>query len=175
MDGSGNQAPAVRRPRHRALLVIGAFKLAKATLLTALGVWALRLVHSDMAGHAARWIEKLHLDPGNHYVAAAMAKISGLDDHRLKEIGAISFFYAALFCAEGVGLCLRKRWGEYMTIVLTASGIPLEILGIVDRPTAVRGVLLLANAAILAYLLRIVYSDRRRAAEPADDAQLPSQ
>jgi uncharacterized membrane protein (DUF2068 family) len=173
MDAPSSHSPPVRQGanRHSApLIMIGAFKLIKTTLLVALGVWALQLVHGDVAADAAHWIERLHLDPGNHYVAAVLSKLAGLDDHRLKEIGAVSFFYAALFLIEGTGLCLRKRWAEYMTTVLTASALPFEILGIANHVTTVRIGLLIANLAILGYLIAILRQDRRnlRSVDAAD-------
>ncbi len=91
-----------------ALLVIGAFKLLKATLLLALGVGALRLLHRDVAEQLSAWISEIRVDPHNRYLYAAIQKLGVLDDHRLREIGFGSFFYAALLLVEGVGLCLRS-------------------------------------------------------------------
>ncbi len=174
------RSPSSPRPRLRdqphaaPLLLIGAFKLVKAGLLVALGVLALRVAPDDVAARASRWIEWLHLDPGNRHIEELLSKIAGLDDHRLREIGIVSFLYAALFLTEGVGLCLHKRWAEYMTTVLTASALPFEIISIMNRVTAPRIVLLLANVAILIYLITILRHDRRKAkhiaAEPSADA-----
>ena len=55
---------------------------------------------------------------------------------------------------EGVGLVLRKRWAEYFVIIVTAIFIPLEIYELVQRFTLIRCGLLLANAAIVWYLIR---------------------
>jgi uncharacterized membrane protein (DUF2068 family) len=65
---------------------------------------------------------------------------------------------------EGVGLALRKRWAEYLTIVSTASLLPLEVYEIAKRPDAARIVVLLANIAIVAYL--VIEVRRTRHAQP---------
>jgi uncharacterized membrane protein (DUF2068 family) len=159
--GSASSGPPAHRP-HRALLVIGAFKLVKATLLVILATGALRLVHHNVADVAETWIRWFRLDPGNHYLEAALVKLAALDDGKLRLIGAASFVYALLFCVEGIGLCLRKRWAEYVTVVLTASALPLEVYELWREVTPPRIILLVANLAILAYLIVILRHDRRR-------------
>jgi uncharacterized membrane protein (DUF2068 family) len=70
-------------------------------------------------------------------------------------IGAASILVGLVFAAEGTLLALRIWWATYFTIVLTALGIPLEIMEIARRPDSVRRYLLLAvNVAILVYLWR---------------------
>ena len=60
-----------------------------------------------------------------------------------------------MFAAEGTLLAMRIPWAPYFTIVLTALGIPPELIEIARRPEQRRRYLLLAvNLAILAYLWR---------------------
>jgi uncharacterized membrane protein (DUF2068 family) len=54
---------------------------------------------------------------------------------------------------EGIGLALRKRWAEYLTIISTASLLPLEVYEILKRASAPKIVVLLANIAIVVYLV----------------------
>ena len=60
--------------------------------------------------------------------------------------------YAALFSVEGVGLLLRKRWAEWMTVIVTGSFIPFELIGIVRRPGPGKIVALALNIAIVVYI-----------------------
>jgi uncharacterized membrane protein (DUF2068 family) len=76
-----------------------------------------------------------------------------VDDKKLKALSIGTFFYSALFLTEGTGLALRKRWAEYLTIVSTASLLPLEVYEIVKRADAARIVVLVANIAIVVYLV----------------------
>jgi uncharacterized membrane protein (DUF2068 family) len=79
--------------------------------------------------------------------------ITVFDDRVLKEIGAGSFGYAALFLTEGTGLLLRKRWAQYFTIIVTASFLPLEFYEVIRQPSVLKTVVILSNVAILVYLV----------------------
>jgi uncharacterized membrane protein (DUF2068 family) len=137
----------------RGLLLIAAFKLIKGLALLALAVGALKLLHKDVAAQVAQWIDILRVDPHNHYIREALSKLGMVDDRKLKELSIGTFFYSGLFLTEGVGLALRKRWAEYFTIVSTASLLPLEIYEIVKQVSALKIVVLLANIAVVVYLV----------------------
>lgn len=61
--------------------------------------------------------------------------------------------YAVLQYAEGVGLWLLKRWGEYVAVVGTSAFVPLEVYELVDKTTWFKVVLLLVNLAAVVYLV----------------------
>ncbi|HWZ56574.1 MAG TPA: DUF2127 domain-containing protein [Verrucomicrobiae bacterium] len=137
----------------RGLWLIAAFKLVKGLGLLILAIGALKLLHKDVAAEVERWINFLRFDPHNHYIEKLLAKLGRIDERKLEELSVGTFFYAGLFLAEGIGLALRKRWAEYLTIVSTASLLPLEIYEITKLVTTVRIVLLLINIAVVAYLV----------------------
>jgi uncharacterized membrane protein (DUF2068 family) len=137
----------------RGLLLIAAFKIFKGLALVAVGIGALRLLHKDVAAETERWIELLRVDPHNHYIHRVLEKLPILDARKLKELSVGTFFYSALYLTEGIGLALRKRWAEYFTIVSTSLFIPLEIYELIKHASIAKGVLLLVNAGIVAYLV----------------------
>jgi uncharacterized membrane protein (DUF2068 family) len=139
--------------QSRGLRLIAAFKVFKGLTLLAVGIGALNLLHKDMAAQTERWIEVLRVDPHNHYIHWVFEKLSILDARKLKELSVGTFFYSALFLTEGIGLALRKRWAEYFTIVSTSLFIPLEVYELAKRVTLAKGILVLVNAAIVAYLV----------------------
>src|SRR6266480_5068621 len=116
-----------RRDPARGLRLIAAFKLLKGLALLALGIGALKLLHKDVEAIAVHWINVFQVDPHSHYLQLLLEKLSILDDRRLKELSVGTFIYSAIFLTEGVGLALGKRWAEYLTIVTTASLLPLEV------------------------------------------------
>jgi uncharacterized membrane protein (DUF2068 family) len=61
--------------------------------------------------------------------------------------------YAAVEVAEGTGLWLARRWGEYFAMVATSLGIPYEIYDLVSKVTATRLVLFAINLALVFYLV----------------------
>lgn len=137
----------------RGLLLIAAFKLIKGLGLLALGIGALKLLHKDVAAEIAQWLDALRVDPHNRCIQMLLEKLGVVDDRKLKALSVGTFFYSALFLTEGVGLALRKRWAEYLTIISTASLLPLEVYEIAKRADAARLVVLLANIAIVVYLV----------------------
>jgi uncharacterized membrane protein (DUF2068 family) len=71
---------------------------------------------------------------------------------------------------EATGLWLRRQWGKWFTVVLTASLIPFEVWDFYSRPPGRRltvAVTLTVNIIILAYLIYVLRSgqERRRQVE----------
>jgi uncharacterized membrane protein (DUF2068 family) len=149
-----------KRKGSRGLWLIAAFKLVKGLGLLILAIGALKLLHKDVAAEVERWINLLRFDPHNHYIEKLLAKLGMIDERRLEELSVGTFFYAGLFLTEGIGLALRKRWAEYLTIVSTASLLPLEIYEITKRVTTVKIGLLLINIAVVVYLVKEVRRTR---------------
>lgn len=139
---------------RRILRLIALFKFFKAAALIATGVGALHLVNKDLAQYAENLVFRFHLDPGNHYVARALARVSDVTPRRLHELGAVAFVYAALFLLEGIGLWSLKRWGEWVTVIITGSLLPFEVYELIHRASWPKAGVLAINAAVLVYLIQ---------------------
>ena len=142
-----------KRSHGRGLRIIAAFKLLKALALLALGIGALRLLHKDVATVVEHWINVFRVDPHNHFIDLLLAKLSILDDRRLKELSIGTFIYSAVFFTEGIGLALNKRWAEYFTIITTSSLLPLEVYELAKHASIGKGVALVINLAVVVYLI----------------------
>jgi uncharacterized membrane protein (DUF2068 family) len=143
------------------LTLIGVFKLLKALLLIVVGIGAIRFLHRDVASTVTHWIQVLRVDPDNRYLHGILVKLFRVTPKQLKELSVGTFFYAALFATEGVGLLLRKRWAEYFTIVTTGLFIPLEVYEISRHFTVTRLVVGIVNVLIVWYLVARVRSGRK--------------
>lgn len=143
----------MKKSNDRFLRIIAVFKFLKATALVALGIGAFKLLHKDVGGFLEHWTMALGLDPGNRFVDSVLAKASNLNPQQIKKLGLGSFLYAALFLAEGTGLWLMKRWGEWMTVIITSSLVPVEIYEIYRHPSLVKVAVLLVNIGVVAYLI----------------------
>ncbi len=108
------------------------------------------------------WVHVLRVDPDNRYIHQLLERAFNVSHKQLKELSAGTFFYAALRFAEGLGLVLRKKWGEYLTIAATGLFIPLEIWEIFRHVTAVKLVIFVLNVATLWYLIWALNRDRRK-------------
>ena len=144
MDGSPR--------RDRLVAAIGVFKLVKAAVLGPLGVAVLLGVRETTVQSVALWLRWTGALSGHHLVRMALARLLSLDNRDLREIGAAFIAYAAVFVVEGVGLLRRRRWAEWLTVIVTASFIPFEIYELAHRPGAGKLMAIALNAAIVAYL-----------------------
>lgn len=158
MTTSSVQLRASRlRSRHdRWIIAIGAFKLLQALLFISLGIGALRLLHKDLMDLAEHLILAMRFNPEGRFVNLFLDKVALIDPHRLKQISAVIFSIAGLDMVEGMGLVLEQVWAEYVTLVLTASFLPLEFFEIFRHATWIRVVLLIINLAVVIYLLYYV-------------------
>ena len=139
--------------KHRGLMAIAALKFINGFGLLAIGLGALHYLHGDIDKDVAHWMELLRADPHNRYLLWLLEKLSNVDDRRLRQLSVGTFFYSALFLLEGTGLALAKRWAEYLTIVTTASLMPLEVYEIYVHLSWARVVVLLVNIVVVAYLV----------------------
>jgi uncharacterized membrane protein (DUF2068 family) len=134
-------------------MLIAAFKLLKGLALLAVGIAVHMLANKDLVAEAQRWVDLFRVDPHNHFLNLLFEKLANVDPHRLRALSLGTFVYSALFLTEGVGLFLRKRWAEFLTVISTAGLIPLEIYELFHHPTFPRAFLLVVNIAVVAYLI----------------------
>jgi uncharacterized membrane protein (DUF2068 family) len=142
----------MKRSRNKGLLAIALFKWFESALLLLLFFGFLKLLHRDLGEVAEGVANNLLVDPDNRYLGAILAKLSLLDDKKLAALSGLTFAYSALFFTEGTGLFFAKRWAEYLTIIATASFIPLEFYELFKNPSVMGSLVLTLNAAIVVFL-----------------------
>ena len=98
--------------------------------------------------------QDLNLDLGGNLIerllAAALAWLLQIPHQTLFALGII--LYAVLEGTEGIGLWLKRRWAEYLTVIATGLLIPYEVFEVYRRQTPLRVGGLLLNVAVVAYL-----------------------
>ncbi len=130
-------------------------RIAKALVLIAL---AIGLLVAGEKGWLTSWAhsaqDELNLEVGNGFIEQVLLKvlvlIGNLPHTTVLAIGAIA--YALLEGTEGVGLAMRRRWAEYLTVLATGALIPFEAYEVVQHATLFRVGALLLNLAVVAYL-----------------------
>ncbi len=130
--------------------------------MIAVGLVALRMIHTDIAGILEEWVPHIGFGPGSRFIGKLAVKAAELTPNRIRDVGVGSFIYAALFLTEGIGLWLLKKWAEWMTIVLTSSLLPVEIYEIVRHFGIGKVVVLLINLALVGYLIYLVRKERHQ-------------
>lgn len=145
----------------RVIVLIGVFKLLKAALLIALGIAGLAAVPSNLAEGLRHLIAWMGISPGRHTLARFLGRLGSFDDKMARKLAVASLCYAAVFLVEGIGLLSKRRWAEWLTVVVTASFIPIEIYESVKHFGPGKIVALILNLAILIYLVLRRLKDSR--------------
>lgn len=157
--------PSTEHARHNRLLVlIAVYKLLQALLFVAVGIGALHLLHKDIGDVLTQVAAALRFNPESRFVNLVLDEAALLNDPLLRRIGLVAFSYAGISLAEGIGLYLEKAWAEYLTLVITASFLPWEIVEIFRRLTWIRVGLLTVNVLVFIYLLKLLTNRKKKPA-----------
>jgi uncharacterized membrane protein (DUF2068 family) len=154
-------AAAARKHHNQWLVLIAVFKFAQASVFILIGLGAHRLLHKDVADEIELFARHLRFNPESKLINFILDRASLVNDPLLRRIGLAAFSYSALCIAEGLGLYLEKAWGEFLTLVITASFLPWEVFEIIRRLTWLHAGLLIINVLVFIYLLKLV-SERTR-------------
>jgi uncharacterized membrane protein (DUF2068 family) len=145
------------RPSHGAgLILIGIYKICEGLLLAAAGVGVLHLLHRDMETVLLHWVHVLRVDPDNRYIHGLLERAFAINPKQLRELSVGTFVYAAMRLTEGLGLVARRKWAEYLTVILTALFIPLELFEMFRHFTWVKAAVFAANVIVVVYLLMVM-------------------
>ena len=163
-------------PGLRGLEVIAGFKFLQATVLILAGLGSFGLMNPAVSDAAGDWIETLAAGNGQRFAVEAAARIlpifNAATPRHFAAFGLGALLYATVFLIEGVGLWRGKKWAEYLTIGVTASLLPVEVMALVHRVTLVRIATLVINTIVIVYLLwelraRSVKERQRRSVDVA--------
>jgi uncharacterized membrane protein (DUF2068 family) len=144
-------------PEHDPIIrLIIVERLVKSTVLV---VAAVSLVAADRLGYLTRLADvvqdQLELSQDRGVITQVLAWLVDELGHLLPHVTVVALavvLYAALEATEGVGLAMRRRWAEYLTVLATGVLIPFELTEVVARPTVFRVGALLVNVAVVVYL-----------------------
>lgn len=161
MTGTTLQSAITAHRHNKGLVLIAVYKFLYSLLFIAIGVGALRLVGKDVGDILTRIAGDLRFNPEGRFVNFVLDRASILDDPMLRRIGFAAFCYAAIGIAEAIGLYLERAWGEYLTLIISASFLPWEILEVMHRQTWPRVGLLVVNALVLVFLCKVVWERQR--------------
>jgi uncharacterized membrane protein (DUF2068 family) len=154
-----NEIQSSGHQHNPALATIAIYKFVKAALSILSAVLAWRLMNPHVETALRAWAESLPVGFSEHLVRELLAQVSGIPVFRWRQLGLVSLVYASVFTVEGIGLWRERRWAEYLTIVTSSLLLPFEFIAVMHRATLVRMAVLIANAAIVAYL--VVWTRRR--------------
>jgi uncharacterized membrane protein (DUF2068 family) len=159
MTTAAGDAP---EPRFGVLRTIALYKLAKVLILLLAAYGELRLHEASLSARLLSWAAQRPYGLEHHLVTRGLAWFSGLSESQIHALRFVTLAYAAIFLVEGIGLWMRQRWAEWLTTIITASLIPLEVWELVQRPNIGKVGVVIVNGLIVVYLVWHVRVRRTR-------------
>jgi uncharacterized membrane protein (DUF2068 family) len=149
MADHAHPAPLARFGMLRAIAL---YKLVKVIILL-LAAWGeVQLHDATLSAKILSWAAARPRGLEHDLVTHALSWFSGLSESRVHALRLITLTYAGVFAIEGIGLWMQRRWAEWLTVVITASLIPLELWELIHKPSLGAVAVLLANCLIVGYL-----------------------
>jgi len=142
----------VSKRREWSLRLIIGYKFVKAAIMLTLALWL-----TLAPGPAFRTLERLahELTEGGIAWARAGAWLQANLTHRVVAEGAVlAWFDSVSTTIEGALLSIGSSWAEWIVAIGLACLLPIEALSLEHRPGIGKLLVLLANAAIVVYLVR---------------------
>lgn len=123
-----------------------------------LALFATTLLTVGRQGYLQTWAvqaqEQLNLGAGHGLIARLLQSVFGYFARlpHLTVLAVAALLYAALETSEGLGLAMRRRWADYLTVLATCVLIPWEVIEVFRKVTVLRMGALAVNVAIVVYL-----------------------
>ena len=165
-SGPAQDAPIVLRGRALRdavilrLLAVERFSKGALVLLAAYGLFRFRSHHDavERAFHEDLPLlkplaDKIGWDLENSSIVHTIRTVVEAKSDTLLWLMIGLLVYGGLQLAEGTGLWLLKRWGEYFAVVATSLFIPIEVYELYEKITWLRIGALIVNIAAVVYIL----------------------
>ena len=136
----------------RTLRIIAWIKLIRGFLLLIIGIGMISLLREpffDVSAFRNALLEYLPIERFLH-------QFGTIDIPMLQKISIGICLYAILILTQGFGLWFHKKWGGYLTIIATASFIPLEIYELFRETSFLKMFILAINVLVLLYLVKML-------------------
>jgi len=165
-SGPADQAPVPARGKAlrqlTILRVLAVERVIRALILIAAGYGVYRFESAQRAlqGSFGRLVPALRpladqfgvdLDHSSLLSAATKALHAHAGTLNLVAIGLV--VYGLLEFVEGAGLWLAKRWGEYLTVIITAAFLPYEVSELLKSVSVTKVGAFVINVVAVVYLL----------------------
>jgi uncharacterized membrane protein (DUF2068 family) len=137
------------------LRAVAVLEATKGALVLVAGFGLLSLVHRDAQRLAEEIVQRFHLNLAHHHPRILIDALAHLDDANLRLLAFAALLYSAVRFTEAYGLWSMRVWGQWFGIVSGGIYLPVEVYELIDRPTAVKAIVLIFNVGIVGYLFSV--------------------
>lgn len=157
MPGASVPSSQTRLPHFAGLRIVAAFEFAKGLLVLLAGFGLISLIYrnvniEDVAGN---FLHFLHIGPDRHLFRLFVAAAARFDAVNLTTVAMVAALYCVLRFVESYGLWKGRAWAQWVALLSGVVYLPLEIYGLIHKPTMHKWALLSLNVAIVAYMVYV--------------------
>lgn len=142
------------KKKGRFLKVIIAQRFIAGVIEIVLAFGILRFAGSDIAEMVRHAAYYLGIAEENHFIQWSLRKAGALHTNTILGVSLSLFLLGGLALFEAYGLHMRRKWGEWLTVISTSLFIPYEIYILIEHPSLVKLSILVFNCAIVYYLAK---------------------
>ena len=106
---------------------------------------------AEIIRHAAFY---LGVAEENHFIQWTLKKAGALHTNTILGVSLSLLLLGGLALLEAYGLHMRRKWGEWLTVISTSLFIPYEIWILIAHPSMIKLSILVFNCAIVYYLAK---------------------
>lgn len=148
---------SIRQDEHRAQLkalqAVASLEFIKGVVVLLAGCGVLSLMHRDVWGVADSLLGFLHISPDHRYAQMFLNWADDVTDTKLMVIAGLAFLYSLLRLVEAYGLWRARPWAEWLAMISGAVYVPFEVFDLLNKPTLIRGGILLINLLVVGYMV----------------------
>lgn len=153
----------------KGLRTVALIEATKGVIVLVVGFGLLSFLGRDAEIFAGRLVNRLHLNPANHYPHVFIQAMADLNNTRLWLIAGFAALYATLRFFEAYGLWHARRWAEWFAALSGGIYVPFELYELVLRASWLKFGALVVNLVIVGYMVWLLTESRRkRAGLPAE-------
>ena len=147
--------------RTTGLRLVALFEAGKGLLVLVVGLELLSLVHQGAQNVGEEIVERFHLNFARRHPRILLYAATHLNDSNVRLLALAALAYSTVRFVEAYGLWRVRAWAEWFAIVSGGVYLPFELYELIRHPTLVKIVVLLVNAAIVAYLVYVRWNERQ--------------
>jgi uncharacterized membrane protein (DUF2068 family) len=147
--------------RTTGLRLVALFEAGKGLLVLLVGLELLSLVHQGAQNVGEEIVERFHLNFARRHPRILLYAATHLNDSNVRLLALAALAYSTVRFVEAYGLWRVRAWAEWFAIVSGGVYLPFELYELIRHPTLVKVVVLLVNAAIVAYLVYVRWNERQ--------------